>query len=99
MNQSFTNQPGHVMKNVEWKKANRRRMHTLWYHLYKVWKHAEQSPVLFLNTYICSKSIKTCMRTINTIFRIVLTSEKGGNGLTQGNTTVFRMSYVLKCFF
>lgn len=32
------------------------------------------------------------MRVVNTIFIVVLTSEEGGNVLTQGNTTVFRMS-------
>lgn len=53
----------------------------------------------WIHTYICSKSIKTCMTIINTIFRVRLTSEEGGNGLMQRNTTVFRMSYVLKCFF
>ena len=35
MSQSFTNQLGHIMKNVEWKKANC-SMCALWYHLYKV---------------------------------------------------------------
>lgn len=39
---TFIDQRGHVMKkNVKWKEANCRRMHTLWYHLYKVWKHAK----------------------------------------------------------
>ena len=35
---------------------------------------------------------------INTIFRVVLTSEEGGNGLTEGNTTVFQNVLVLKMF-
>lgn len=39
------------------------------------------------------------MRMINTIFRVVLTSEEGGNGLTEGETTVSRRFYFLKCFF
>lgn len=45
------------------------------------------------------QSIKTCVRMINTIFRVVLTSEEGGNGLTDGKTTASRMFYFLKCFF
>lgn len=49
--------------------------------------------MLFLDTYICSRSIKTCKRMINTIFMVVLTSEEGDSGLMEGNITVFRMSY------
>lgn len=36
---------------------------------------------------------------INTIFRAALTSDEGGNGLTERSITAFRMSYFLKCFF